>query len=168
MNNLKNRFNFEEVAKVLKCTSSDVHRLVVVEKRLPAVYVTHVGYVEAYDSQIVKVDESGKVFDLCHGYENPPHTAYLWVDRDELEKFCSTAIPANAANDEKELGTRERNTLLVIIAALCKEAKIDYSKPSKAAAAIKHQLDLMGVSVGETTIEEHLKKIPGTLESRTR
>ena len=69
---------------------------------------------------------------------------------------------------EKPLLTRERNTLLVIIAALCREAKIDYSKPSKAAANIKHQLDLMGLSVGETTVEEHLKKIPDALESRTK
>ncbi len=141
MNNLKNRFNFEEVAKVLKCTSSDVHHLVVVEKRLPAVYVTHVGYVEPYDSQMVKVDESGKVFDLCYGYENPPHIAYLWVDRDELEKFCGTATPANATNDEKELGTRERSAYLSLIGAMLELIKTPRSGRDSNTAVIDELID---------------------------
>lgn len=64
------------------------------------------------------------------------------------------------------LGTRERNTLLTIIAALCKEAKIDHTKPAKAARLIQGAAAEMGASVGESTIEGHLKKIPEALESR--
>ncbi len=79
-------------------------------------------------------------------------------------------VPAPVANptatDGKALGTRERNTLLTIIAALCKEAKIDYLKPAKAAHLIEGQAARMGLRIGETTIEMHLKKIPDTLESR--
>jgi hypothetical protein len=66
------------------------------------------------------------------------------------------------------LDTRERNTLLIIIAALCKEAKIDYNKPAKAAALIKSTADFMPVSIGESTIEGHLKKIPDALANRMK
>lgn len=69
---------------------------------------------------------------------------------------------------DKPLNTRERNTLLTIIAALCKEAKIDYTKHAKAAGLIEGVAAEMGVSISETAIENHLKKIPGALESRIK
>ena len=69
---------------------------------------------------------------------------------------------------DKSLSTTERNTLLTIIALLCKEVKIDYSRPSKAAGLILHIADRMGVRISETVIENHLKKIPDALGSRTR
>ena len=77
-------------------------------------------------------------------------------------------VVAMGAPDEKPLSTNERNTLLVIIAALCREAKIDYTKPAKAAGMILHTADGMGLKIGETTIERHLKKIPGALEARMK
>ena len=54
----------------------------------------------------------------------------------ELEAFVARFVKVPATNDaepmesDKPLSTRERNTLLVIIAALAKEAKIEISKPS--------------------------------------
>ena len=69
---------------------------------------------------------------------------------------------------EKPLLTRERNTLLTIIAALCKEAKYDYKTPAKTAGFIRGVMAGMGVDVGETTIEGYLKKIPDALESRAK
>jgi len=69
---------------------------------------------------------------------------------------------------EKPLTNKERNTLLTIIAALCKEAKIDYTKPAKAAGLIQSTAALMQVSIGETTIEGYLKKIPDALATRMK
>ena len=69
---------------------------------------------------------------------------------------------------EKPLSNRERDTLLTIIAALCKEAKIPYDKPAKAAGMIQSTAATMGVSIGETTIEVHLKKIPDALATRMK
>ena len=66
------------------------------------------------------------------------------------------------------LSTRERNTLLTIIAALCKEAKIPYDKPAKAAGMIQSTAAKMGLSIGESTIEGHLKKIPDALATRMK
>ena len=70
--------------------------------------------------------------------------------------------------EEIPLQRRERNTLLTIVAALCKEAKIDYTKPSKAASMIQSTAVEMGLSIGESTIEGHLKKIPDALETRMK
>ena len=73
-------------------------------------------------------------------------------------------VPLN----EDSLKTRERNSLLTIIAALCKEAKVDYTKPAKAAAMIQSTAAIMGIAIGESTIEGHLKKIPDAIESRMK
>lgn len=65
-----------------------------------------------------------------------------------------------------ELGTRERETLLLMVAALMKGHKLDWQKPSKAATAISALADDLGVKVGQRTIEEHLKHIPDLLQKR--
>ena len=57
----------------------------------------------------------------------------------------------------------ERNSLLTIIAALCKEVKIDASKPYAAAKNILILIKIMGESLAENTIVGHLKQIPEDL-----
>lgn len=69
---------------------------------------------------------------------------------------------------EKPLTTKERNTLLTIIAVLCKEAKFDHKKASKTAGLIRGTANGMGLDIGETTIENHLKKIDDALEGRMK
>lgn len=73
-----------------------------------------------------------------------------------------------ATTADRPLRERERNTLLTIIAVLCKEAKILYDKPAKAAGMIQSTAATMGVAIGETTIEGHLKKIPDALATRMK
>lgn len=70
--------------------------------------------------------------------------------------------------EERPLRTRERNTLLSIIAVLCRESKYDYARPAKIAGLIKKKAEEMGLDIGESTIENHLKKIPEALEVRMR
>ncbi|QIL78590.1 hypothetical protein G7047_00635 [Diaphorobacter sp. HDW4A] len=94
----------------------------------------------------------------------------------EAEKRSEAAIPLESANafaekigiSDMPLSTRERNTLLSIIAVLSKEAKIDYSRPAKAASLIKDLTIQLGLNVGESTIEGHLKRIPDALEARMK
>lgn len=69
---------------------------------------------------------------------------------------------------EKPLGTRERNTLLVLIASLAKLANLDLSKPSKAAAVIAQASEQIGAPVDVRTIENHLKGIEHAMESRRK
>ena len=69
---------------------------------------------------------------------------------------------------EKPLAKRERDTLLTIIAVLCNDAKYDYTKHAKTAVLIEGTAARMGVSIGETTIEGHLKKVPDALATRMK
>ena len=69
---------------------------------------------------------------------------------------------------ETTLATRERGSLLVIIAALAGEANIPILTPSKAADLISDMTQKMGAYVAKRTIEEHLKKIPDALERRMK
>jgi len=84
-----------------------------------------------------------------------------------LEEVTSSPEAPAHVDDEKVLGTRERNTLLTIIAALCKELSIDVSQPSKAAAAIESLTTKIRARVAQRTIENHLKRIPEALESKS-
>jgi hypothetical protein len=69
---------------------------------------------------------------------------------------------------EKPLGTRERNTLLIIIAALATKAKVDINKTTKAGETIEKFTDELGSHVDHGTIEDKLKQIPDALESRKK
>lgn len=73
-----------------------------------------------------------------------------------------------ATSAEKPVTTRELNTLLTIIALLCKEAKLDYTVSSKTADLIVSTAAGMGVAIGKTTIREYLKKIPDALGARMK
>lgn len=70
--------------------------------------------------------------------------------------------------EQKPMGARERNTLLIIIAALAKEARIDLSKPSKAGAFIANLTEIIGAPVDHSTIEQKIKLIANALESRAK
>jgi len=96
-----------------------------------------------------------------------PEDAFFVVAVASLLALESQVLAKNST-EGKEISSKERNTLLTIIAVLCNEYKLDYTKPSKTAGLIQGMADFMNVSIGETTIENHLKKIPQALESRTR
>ena len=70
--------------------------------------------------------------------------------------------------EEKPLSTKERGTLLTIIAALAREAKIDISKPSKAADLIADMTQRLGAPVAKRTIEEKLKLVDDAVERRAQ
>ena len=67
---------------------------------------------------------------------------------------------------DKPLMTRERATLLTIMAALARAADIDISKASKAGDTIEALTIELGARVSARTIENHLKRIPDALERR--
>ncbi len=90
-----------------------------------------------------------------------------WIDSPTAVGIV-TQLQAARSEDQKPLSTRERDTLLVIIAVLCEEAGHDYNKHAKSAGAIQHKAAAMGISIGETTIEGHLKKIPDALRIRLK
>jgi len=88
----------------------------------------------------------------------------LTTEIDRIQKIRGTSI----LSIDKPMTTVERNTLLTIIGVLCKQASIPYDKPAKAAGIIQSTAATMGVSISETGIENHLKKIPYALASRMK
>lgn len=69
--------------------------------------------------------------------------------------------------EDKPLGTKERNTYLILIAALCAELKIDTTRAAKSANIIKDVANRNGLAIGESTIEGILKKLPDAVAARS-
>ena len=90
----------------------------------------------------------------------------VFVVRTSALQELEAVVSQREQPPEKPIERRERTSLLVIIAALAKMAKIDVTKPSAAAIAIETQTELMGARVASRTIENHLNRIPEALESR--
>lgn len=65
------------------------------------------------------------------------------------------------------LNTRQRRTLLTVIAALCKKAGIDHASRG-AAATIASLTDELGSPVSDDSIRDLLRDIPDAIESRAR
>ena len=77
-------------------------------------------------------------------------------------------LESASVDGDKPLKTRERDTLLTIIAALAKVAKISIDPPGKAAGYIEGLTDLLGARVSKRAIEDHLKKITDALRTRMK
>ena len=92
----------------------------------------------------------------------------LTIERTSFDAWVIENFENESPLPEKTLGTTERNTLLTIIAVLCKEARLDPSKHAKTAGLIQGMAAGMRLSIGETTIEDHLKKIPNALATRMK
>lgn len=113
-----------------------------------------------------------------HPKSNPPSYYIEWaISKNHEIPWLAYAIDKGyyKPNEEKPkqkadkpLLLRERNTLLVIIAALAKEAKIDLSKPAKAGENIAHLTELIGAPVDHSTIEQKIKQIADALASRAK
>ncbi len=69
---------------------------------------------------------------------------------------------------DRPLSSRERDSLLTTIAVLCKAAGFNAERHAKTANLIQDAAAKMGISIGETTIENQLKKIPDALGTRTK
>jgi len=129
-----------------------------------------------FDECMVLLDYENTSRDIyrCLSGKNESDTPQNWIDLAISKQFT---IPWQeiieqgvymSRNIEKPLKDIERNSLLIIIAALAKEAKVDIDKISKAGILIANMTQLIGAPIGATTIETHLKKINQALVSRTK
>ena len=95
-----------------------------------------------------------------------PESANFVVRVSSLQKL-DQSCNKTADISSRPTGTRERNTLLTIIAAICNYSDIDH-KARGAAKQIEGFTDDIGAHVDEATILSHLKKIPTALEPRMK
>jgi hypothetical protein len=70
------------------------------------------------------------------------------------------------AGTERPIGQRERDSLLIIIAALAELNGINVARPSKAAAEIEGATIRKGARISARAIENHLRLIPDALERK--
>ena len=103
------------------------------------------------------------------GFETQRFTRYeidRWLSAVGIQSRYSFDVIQVPTSAEKPLGTRERNTLLTIIAVLAKAAKIDIDQTGKAAGFIEGLSDEFGAHVSKRSIENHLKKVTNALTTR--
>lgn len=125
--------------------------------------VERLSNIEGYDEKNLK----SPYYHSSNYYETErlPSDAVLVVRTSALQKLEALIAEPEPGTD-RPVGRRERSTLLVIIAALAKLARVDIAKASSAAVAIENETVLMGARVAARTIEEHLKRIPEALENK--
>lgn len=93
-----------------------------------------------------------------------PVDADLVVRVDALSEF-ERSIDDATVEDEKPISPTERNTLLVVIAALCKKTGIDHQDRTSA-SLLARLVDDISVSVSAETIRKALKQIPDAVARR--
>jgi hypothetical protein len=105
---------------------------------------------------------------------NLPHL--LLFDRSQLDELyaSSSELDINGSADEidvrgsdKVLKNKEKNTLLVLIAALCRELGIDPNKRG-VTSSIQLMTEQLGAPISDDTIRSILKQIDSAVESRLR
>jgi hypothetical protein len=97
---------------------------------------------------------------------NFPENSSLVIKTKSLKEF-ETSINLESNNIEQPLGNKERNTLLIIIAALLKYDGFD-PVGRETTSEILRMTEELGVVVSDDTIRNVLKKIPDAVESRTK
>lgn len=106
----------------------------------------------------------------CRTLNYYAHT--LVIRKEELDRFISAqddeaTVDPIAVEDEKPLATRERNTLLILIGALCKQVGIDPSSLG-VAKSVATMTELVGAPVSEETVKNKLDQVAVALERRQK
>jgi hypothetical protein len=95
-----------------------------------------------------------------------PRDAAPWAMRHYAGRFPFSLEDFADVPKQDRVDSRERSSLLTIIAALADLAKVSLEHPSKAAEVIEGRTRALKAPVSKRTIETHLKRIPEALERR--
>ena len=107
-----------------------------------------------------KLDEQADSEALLHGYKA------LLTENARLQGILQSNAAESTRQQERPLSTRERQSLLCIIAALADEAKIDV-RGRGAATQIQALTETAGTPIGGDTIRKFLSQIPDAIERRS-
>jgi hypothetical protein len=91
----------------------------------------------------------------------------LVIENKHLEDLLAQARSEHFSKIDRPLETRQRRTLLTIIAALCNSKTIDPADKNTP-GWVSDRLELMGALVSAETIKKLFDEIPEALESKTR
>ena len=121
---------------------------------------------ETYQAKVKANRDSGRNSDNYYPKGRLPTDGVFVVRTDALRDF-ELSISDKPRDVEKLLTTTERTSLLLIIAALCKNKLID-PVGRDAVAKIQGFLTSLDVTMDDDTVRKILKKIPDAIERRTR
>jgi hypothetical protein len=113
------------------------------------------------DAAIGNLDESSELADVQAALRAKINEIF------QLRKLMEQSGSGQPAGVDRPLHTRQRRTLLTIIAALCDHANIDYTARG-AAQRIRSIAELLGAPIDDGTIDKVLKEIPDALETRLK
>jgi len=97
---------------------------------------------------------------------NFPHGSVIVVRTQALRDF-EQSLNEVPVEQEKPLTATERNSMLIVIAALCEYSAIDF-KARGAASQIAKFTEEIGAAVSDDTVRRLLNKVPDALESRMK
>jgi hypothetical protein len=94
-----------------------------------------------------------------------PSAVWNWA-KEHFPAFSFSQEDFDSKTNDEELDTRERTTLLTLIAALARHANVEIAQPAKAAEVIAEYVKELGVIISPRTINAHLKRIDEALDRR--
>lgn len=95
------------------------------------------------------------------------HDYALVVRTQEITRFIQSLEVMSSITIEKPLASKERNSLLVLIGALCKEVKIDPSQRGVAASLVK-MTEILGAPLTDDTVRKILNQIEDAVLARNK
>ena len=97
------------------------------------------------------------------------HDHLLVIRTRELTRVIQSleGKPEKEPKKAKPLVSNERNSLLILIAALCKEADVDWNQRG-ITASLAAMTDLLGVTLNDDTIRKIVKQIEPAITSRSK
>ena len=112
-------------------------------------------------------DDVQHPLDECAGTPGNPFELYGWRTGSvpKFDEEPHTLAPARSKRSAAE--TKERQSLLVIIAGLMKQCKIERGQPGTV-KQVKSAVEFVGASMDEETIRGHLANIDEAIELRSK
>lgn len=150
----------------LKRLNGDIYRLMLTSSEVEFLEGPNDYLQEMRDSSISENPELAKSMSDYNPAFFLPDSSQIVVRTESLREF-ENLHSATSASVEKPLNTNERNTLLVIITALCKRLAIDPTERG-AAARIAKLTEENGTPVSDDTVRRILKNIQNALETRMK
>jgi hypothetical protein len=105
-----------------------------------------------------------------------PETAWSYVPKlkdlmfrvSDIDALKSSRMHAQTNSEKDSIDPRTETSLLVIIGALARKAKLDLTQPYAAADEVVAWLELEGIKLSKNNIGNHFKEVPEAMNSRKK
>ncbi len=143
---------------------SQIYELVMVED--PQIYnIERAAYNFILEDVRTALSDFPFIFQEDEPFTPPPlPLKQAWMDEDADEHLFEDAPPMMPLKKKTEISTRERNSLLLIAAAMAKMKPIDDLTARGMATKVAKQISLMGGDLSDDTVRNKLEEIQSIIE----